>query len=256
MIRLDDPTTLSLLYHLNSEPWLNDDAYRGTAYHQEFKEIESPVGRVALPAAPPSALMQTLRRRQSCRAYQPQAWLSLESLSALALAAYGIVRVAPLAGASSFLRRTVPSAGGLFPLELFLFTQRVQGLADGLYHYDVRAHGLTGVRTGALFAALEPALYAYPFVREANVLFAFAAMFPRTQRKYGPRGYRYILLEAGHAAQNLCVAAIERGLATLCIGGFVDSALNRLIGLEPAAEGVVYAVAAGFPETSEPESGS
>jgi len=248
MIRFEDPTTLSLLFHLNSEPWLNDDAYRGTAYHQEFKEIEAPEGRLALPAAPASALMHTLRRRRSCRAYDPRARLPLASLSALVLAAYGIVRVAPLEGVSSFLRRTVPSAGGLFPLELFLFTQRVQDVADGLYHYDVRAHGLTAVRTGELFSSLEPALYAFPFVRDANVLFAFAAMFSRTQRKYGPRGYRYILLEAGHAAQNLTIAATECGLGSLCIGGFVDSALNRAIGLEPSAEGVVYAIAAGIPQ--------
>ena len=78
------------------------------------------------------------------------------------------------------------------------------------------------------------------------------AVFLRTQKKYGPRGYRYILLEAGHVAQNLCVRATELGLATLCAGGFLDSALNELLGLQPKHEGIVYTVAAGFDASSAP----
>ena len=60
-----------------------------------------------------------------------------------------------------------------------------------------------------------------------------AAVFGRNQKKYGPRGYRYTLLEAGHSAQNVCLRAIELGLGTLCMGGFEDSRLNRVLGLEP-----------------------
>ena len=88
--------------------------------------------------------------------------------------------------------------------------------------------------------------YAYPFMKDANVVIAMAAVFLRTQVKYGPRGYRYILLEAGHVAQNLCLRSMELGLESLCMGGFLDSALNELMGLKPKQEGVVYTVAAGF----------
>jgi len=73
-----------------------------------------------------------------------------------------------------------------------------------------------------------------------------AAVFLRTQVKYGPRGYRYILLEAGHVAQNICLRGMELGLESLCMGGFLDSALNELVGLRAKEEGVVYTVAAGF----------
>jgi len=73
-----------------------------------------------------------------------------------------------------------------------------------------------------------------------------AAVFLRTQAKYGPRGYRYILLEAGHVGQNICLRAMELGLESLCMGGFLDSALNNLLALKPKEEGVVYTVAAGF----------
>ena len=71
------------------------------------------------------------------------------------------------------------------------------------------------------------------------------AVLDRTLHKYGARGYRYILLEAGHAAQNLCLLASERGLASLCVGGFADAAVNRFLGLDPRTEATVYCVGVG-----------
>jgi SagB-type dehydrogenase family enzyme len=129
---------------------------------------------------------------------------------------------------------------------LYLFSQRVEGLDDGLYHYDVVAHSLQQLRSENLFGTLEPMFYAYPFMKNANIVIAMAAVFMRTQSKYGPRGYRYILLEAGHVAQNICLRAMELGLESLCMGGFVDSALNNLLNLKLTEEGVVYTVASGF----------
>jgi SagB-type dehydrogenase family enzyme len=245
VIPLDDPTSLSMLFHLNSEPWLNDEAYRGAAYHQDFKQMDAGAARTQLPPPPESALSRLIGLRQSCRAYLPRE-MPLDAVSPLAVSAYGALQLAEMADGSNYLRRSVPSAGGLFPLEVYLFAQRVQGLEDGLYHYDVRGHALELVRAGNRFAELETVLYPYPFVREANLIFALAAVFKRTQKKYGPRGYRYILLEAGHSAQNICLAAAEQGLSSLCMGGFVDSRLNRILDLPPADEGVVYAVAAGY----------
>src|SRR5438270_1157664 len=198
MIPLEDAKTLSMLFHLNSEPWRNDEAYRGT-YHQEFREVESPVSRASLPPVIESPLSRLIRLRRSCRSYLPRL-IGLDSVAALAAAAYGIVETARLEDDAMFFRRSVPSAGGLFPLELFVFLQRVEGLSDGLYHYDVRGHALSLVRGGAQMADLGPFLYPYPFVRDANLVFAVAAVFGRNQKKYGPRGYRYTLLEAGHLA--------------------------------------------------------
>lgn len=245
MIKFEDATTLSLLFHLNSEPWLNNEAYRGDAYHQEFKEIDSPAAPIRLPLPAESELTRLIRLRTSCRTYLPEA-MPLESVSVLAKAAYGALGTLDLPEGTSFFRRSVPSAGGLFPLEVFILTQRVQNLDDGIYHYDVRGHALELFQPGNPFPGLEQIPYTYPFIRDANLVFALTGVFPRTQKKYGPRGYRYVLLEAGHSAQNICLAAAELSLSTLCMGGFIDSKLNRLLGLDPAEEGVVYAVAAGY----------
>jgi SagB-type dehydrogenase family enzyme len=85
------------------------------------------------------------------------------------------------------------------------------------------------------------------FFVAANVVAIFSAVFERTLKKYGPRGYRYILFEAGHAAQNLCLVAAELGLGSLPLGGFLDSRLNAFLGLDGLAEAALYGVAVGYP---------
>ena len=174
--------------------------------------------------------------------------MPLDLLSALLSAASGAVEGGEIeGGGGSFLRRSAPSAGGLYPLENYLFLQEIERLEDGLYYYDVLGQTLQQIQAGNLFPQLEPIFYTYPFMQDANVILCQAAVFLRAQRKYGPRGYRYILLEAGHAAQNFCLAATSFHLGTLCMGGFIDTRLNGLLGLNPPQEGVVYSIAAGYP---------
>lgn len=253
MIPVKDPTTLSLLFHLNSEPWLDVDAYRAAAAGLPVDDGLPVDGglddgglvdggglddaaEVALPDAAPTALDRLLAGRRSCRAFAP-APMPLAVLASLLGAAYGTV------GRGTC--RAVPSAGGLYPLDPWVFGHGVEGLDDGLWRYDPVVHSLRLARGGDAFATLEATCYAWPFVEHANVVVALAATFARTQAKYGPRGYRYVLLEAGHAAQNLCLQAAALGLATLCVGGFTDSRLNQVLGLDPLRAGVVYAVAVG-----------
>lgn len=251
MIPADDPTTLSLLFHLNSEPWLNSEAYnQALEYEVEYKEVGGAGEPVALVPPPDSPLLRALRARRSCRTYRPRT-LPAETLSALLAGSYGVTRteVTPSLG-TNFLRG-VPSAGALFPLELYAVTCDVEGLADGLYHYNVRRHALELIRTEGVFEGLNASLMTGPFVRNANLVVVLAAVFKRSQKKYGPRGYRYILLEAGHVAQTLCLLAAERGLGSLCMGGFHDSRLNRFLGLDGVREAAVYSVGIGHPAEHE-----
>jgi SagB-type dehydrogenase family enzyme len=244
MIPLEDPTTLSLLFHLNSEPWLNDDAYRSAAANQETKRPATILAEIPLPSPPRSALARLIARRQSVRSFAPST-LAASSVAALLQAAYGILDGKPSSPESPILRRSVPSAGGLYPLEVYALCRAIEGLPDGIYHYDVIAHGLQHMMPGDPFPRLESMLYTYSFIEHANVVIALAAQFKRTQKKYGPRGYRYILLEAGHVGQNVCLMAAELGLASLCMGGYIDSSLNTLLGLDSMQEGVVYTLAVG-----------
>jgi SagB-type dehydrogenase family enzyme len=140
-------------------------------------------------------------------------------VSTLLWAANGLTRQATLPDGAIALARSIPSAGALYPLEVYALCQRVNGVRDGLYHYSVWNHALEPVRPGMSIEDFREALPAPSFIDDANVLLFLAAIFLRTQRKYGPRGYRFILLEAGHAAQNICLMAVQAGLASLRIGG-------------------------------------
>lgn len=239
-IPVTDSRGLSLLFHLNSEPWLNDAAYELASGHLPLADDGDQIV-VDLPPGGNSPLVELQRARQSCRAFSTRE-LPLATLADLLAGTQGVVG----ATEASFLRRATPSAGGLFPLDLHVFARRVTGLPEGLHRYDPLGHALVELDHDDVSARLSAALYAYPFIIDANVVLAFVARFPRTQDKYGPRGYRYILLEAGHCAQNLTLRATELGLATLCIGGFADGAMNALLGLDPTQAGVVYMAAAGF----------
>jgi SagB-type dehydrogenase family enzyme len=251
MFPFEDGTSLSLLYHLNSEPWANIEAYQTPTYEVEYKQVTPSSPPLSLPTPSESDITRLIKIRYSCRAYEPKPLL-LSSLSALLWGSYGITRTdAALLGGSLALMRPVPSAGGLFPLEIYLATQRVQDLPDGLHHYNVRNHALEPLSDGPIFKSLQPHLFMFQAIERANAIVFLAAVFKRTQKKYGPRGYRYILLEAGHVAQNLCLLAVEQGLGSLCMGGYADGELNRLLGLTPLQEGVVYSVAIGWPAAAE-----
>ena len=256
MIPFRDATTLSLLYHLNSEPWLNREAYENSAYAVNYKEIPEAEQRISLPPPEDSHLMRLLKQRSSCRYYKSQA-MPLATLSTLLGGMYGVTRMTPIQGGVSALLRTAPSAGGLFPLEIYALTRDVGGLLDGIHHYAVRTHSLEMMSMGSFFDEQQSFLLVAPFVRQANVIVFTAAVFDRTQKKYGPRGYRYVLLEAGHAAQNLCLVATEQGLGSLCIGGFFDAKLNHFLGFDGVHEAVLYGVAIGYPEDAAgPEGGN
>ena len=139
----------------------------------------------------------------------------------------------------------MPSAGGLYPLELYVLARNVNDLATGLYHYDCVADDLAFIAARPWEGEAKKALYSWSHVNCVPAIIGIGAAFDKTQVKYGPRGYRYILLEAGHVAQNICLAVGELGMSSLCLGGYRDSVLNRLLKLDGSKVAVVYTVAVG-----------
>lgn len=225
----------------------NIEAYQNAVYEVEYKELRGASPEHELPPAAETAFARLTGRRVSCRAFAAKS-LSRALLSTVLAVSYGISRRERIMPADLLtLLRPVPSAGGLFPLEIYLITQRIEGLQDGLYHNNVCHHSLETLASTPQFERFRPALFMYESVKDANVLLFLSAVFKRTQKKYGARGYRYILLEAGHVGQNLCLLAVEANLGTLCMGGYSDAQLCRLLNLNPHDEGVAYSIALGWP---------
>jgi len=240
---VNDPTGLSQLFHLNSEPWIDENQHPNAPFSQETKHDPQAV-RIALPDTPAGAVDHLAAKRRSTRDFADRP-LALGDLAAMLRAGYQALGPDTLPDGTQALRRPVPSAGGLYPLEIYALVRNVAGLDKGIYHYDSKADDLALVRAGAWEEQARGAFLTWSFVADAPVVLCLGAVFARTQRKYGPRGYRYILIEAGHVAQNISLAASERDLATLCLGGYSDAALNRLIGLDGLSEAIIYALGLG-----------
>jgi SagB-type dehydrogenase family enzyme len=258
MLPADDSRTLSHLFHLNSEPWIGPADWESSEDRPTDGEAIAG-GALALPAPIDSPFVRLLARRASLRRFADRP-IGLRALATLLWCAYGVTRHASTPELA--LYRTVPSAGALYPLDLLVLARRVEPLADGVYRYDPLGHELfersDGVpspdrSTGGAALSMSEALLSQSFALEGNAIVFITALFERSQRKYGPRGYRYVLLEAGQVAQNLCLSATELGLGSLCVGGYRDARLNALLGLDARREGVVYAVAIGATAHAAPE---
>src|SRR3954451_17624362 len=143
--------------------------------------------------------------------------------------------------------RGVPSGGALFPLEVYLHATRVDGLAPGLYHFDPDDNCLDVLRLGVASDEIGRFMVQEDLFRQAAATVLVSAVFVRSVFKYGDRGYRFILLEAGHLAQNMLLTWEAAGLAGVSIGGYLDRAADRYLQLDGLNESVIYLLHAGPP---------
>jgi SagB-type dehydrogenase family enzyme len=182
---------------------------------------------------------ETIRKRRSTRSYSGKP-MELEELSTILFSAQGIT--GELYGTKL---RAAPSAGALYPIELYAVVHNVRGIAPGLYHYNPFEHSLTQLREGDLRNEICNAGLTQEALRNANVVLALTAIPERTTRKYGERGHRYIYMEAGHIAENALLEAVSLGLGAVPIGAFFDDGLNELLGIDGKQEISLYLVAVG-----------
>jgi SagB-type dehydrogenase family enzyme len=207
--------------------------------------------RVALPtpAALDQPLGEVIERRRSQRDFD-RGPIAFDAFAALLHAGYGVTCVLDSEGdRPARMLRAVPSGGALYPLELYAAVVRVDELGPGLYHFDPLRSGLEGLTAGLTVEELA-ALSTYPEIASACAVLVFVvAIFGRTRFKYGLRSYRFALLEAGHVAQNLVLAATALGLAAVPLGAFFDRRTDAFLQLDGVNESTLYAIAVG-PEPS------
>ena len=127
--------------------------------------------------------------------------------------------------------RTAPSAGALYPLELYIVAGNVIDLPDGIYKYNPHRHELTKVVEGDKRTELYNAALSQSHVRDAAVVIIFSAVYERTTVKYGERGIRYVHMEVGHAAQNIYLQAAALDLGTCAVGAFTDEEVREVINM-------------------------
>jgi SagB-type dehydrogenase family enzyme len=169
-----------------------------------------------------TSVEEALHRRRSIREYQEGA-LSLVEVSQLLWAAQGITH-----GDS---RRTVPSAGALYPLEVYLLAGDVEGLPAGLYKYQPQEHSITLKAGGDYRRKLCDAAQNQEMILDAPASIVVSGIFARTTVKYHKRGEQYVHNEVGAVAQNLHLQAESLGLGTVFIGAFSDEQVSKALNL-------------------------
>lgn len=169
------------------------------------------------------SLEKTLAERRSVRNYADKA-LSLRQISQMLWAAQGET--------DSRGFRTAPSAGALYPLEVFVAAGNVENLSPGIYRYNPETHELAQTSEGDRRKELRRAALNQSAVSRAPAVFVFGAVFERVTGKYGKQGIQYAFMEAGHAAQNLCLQAVSLDLASVPMGAFDDKTIQSILNAE------------------------
>lgn len=206
----------------------------GAGTTESTRQIETEAGMIELPPPATSGTMsleEALAARRSVREFTPEP-LTVTELSQLLWAAQGVT--------SSGGKRTAPSAGALYPLEVYVLDRA------GVHHYRPDGHLLEQTGDQDLRPALEDAALGQSAVGDSAAVFVVAGVPSRTEAKYGGRADRYMKLEAGHAAQNLLLQAVVLDLGAVPIGAFGDLEVGRLLDL-PSEEEPLYLIAVGHP---------
>jgi len=176
------------------------------------------------------SLEEALKKRESVRSFSSDP-LTKEDLSQLLWAVQGITR--------NWGARTAPSAGALFPLEIYV------ALKEGFFRYSPRGHNLVRIMQQDLRNTLSKAALGQNCIGEAPAVFVIAAVYERTSRKYGNRAERYVKMEAGHAGQNLLLQAVSLGLGAVPIGAFQDEQVQQALHL-PVNHEPLYLIPVGW----------
>ncbi len=181
-----------------------------------------------------------LQQRRSLRRYSPSS-MNPTDVALLLWACQGVT-----AQAGEFYLRTAPSAGALYPIETYVAVNRIKGIEPGIFHFDVKGFQLERLTAGKPARDVAKAALDQNFIANANVVFIWSAVLRRTMAKYGHRGLRYILLDAGHIAQNLCIASEAIGAGACPVAAFYDVEINGLLGVDGEEETVIHMAAVGL----------
>ena len=186
------------------------------------------------------SLEEAIFKRRSIRSYRDEP-LTLEEVSQLLWSAGGKT-IDGITGAT----RAYPSAGGIYPLEIYLVAGSVKGLTKGIYRYRWQDHTIILVKEGDFRKQLMWAALGQRMIANAPVSLVFTAVYSRTTRRYGKRGKtRYVPMDMGGAGQNVHLQAEALGLGTVIIGAFRDGAVKEILGVEK--EEPLYIMPVGKP---------
>ena len=181
------------------------------------------------------SLESVLSTRRSRRNYLDRA-IELHMAGQILWACYGINKS----------RRTCPSAGGIYPLIVYLVAGNIDTLSVGLYRYDPETHTLHTLHNRDIRTDLSSAAFYQAMLRDAPASLVYTGIYDPVASRYGERGiHRYIPMDIGHSAQNVYLQAEALGMGTCAVGAFHDERVKKVLGL-PSREHPLYMMPIGY----------
>lgn len=180
---------------------------------------------------------EAIVKRRSKRNFA-QKPLSLKELSRLLYYAEGITDIRRGL-------RAAPSAGALYPIEIYPVIHQVEGIKPGIYHYSIEDHLLELLKEGDYRQKFLQYCLGQEFVAKVGVVFIMTAIFARTKWKYQHRAYRYVLIEAGCIAENIHLSAESMGLGACAVGAFFDDQINKELEIDGIKESAILIIVVG-----------
>ncbi|HEY4525399.1 MAG TPA: SagB/ThcOx family dehydrogenase [Candidatus Paceibacterota bacterium] len=209
-----------------------------TTYYKSY--ARSPKIQLEKPRALGMTLDDILKKRISTRSFAGTP-VDLKALSGLLFHSCGISN-----GENHEWGRMYPSGGARFPIEIYpIVFVGGKDIPAGLYHYNVKEHALDVLWKRAFSKKEIDEMFVYPWVEHASFAIIMTAVFGRNQMKYGERGYRYVLLEAGHMSENVYLAATALGVGCCAMGGTQDKQIERLLDIDGITESVIHSLVLG-----------
>lgn len=247
------PLSLSELYHENTKlypltsqqnisavTYSNADLQAMSRAYKQYAHFP----RIKLPAiedVPQSnrSFDEVVSSRRSVRDFADLD-LDLNELSKILHQSYGVT--GELSGKGGFRQdlRSAPSAGALYPAEIYIAVRKVTGVEPGIYHYNVPNHELELMIPGDPTEKTLEVCCGQEYVRQASVVILISGVLARTKLKYGERGYRYALLDVGHLGQNIYLSCTSLELAVMTTCGFFDDEANKLLRIDGVDETTLY----------------
>lgn len=171
-----------------------------------------------------------------------QMWINWQRLSRLLFCSYGLTAKLPTMSGSPLYLRAAPSAGGLYPAEVYLISRGTPLLPTGLYNYQPQTHSLVHFWESEVWSDLQAACFWHPVLESTQMVIAMTAIFYRSAWRYEDRAYRRIFLDTGHLLGNIELASALNDYRPYLIGGFNDEAMNQLLYLDRDQEGAIAVI--------------
>lgn len=183
---------------------------------------------------------EAILKRRSVREYSEKP-LSISEVSHILFSAYGITHIV-----NGFELRASPSAGALYPIEIYFAAHNIEGINEGIYHYIPQNHSVEIIKKGNFREEILKACLSQETFLTSSLTIIYTAVFRRTTSKYGERGYMYIYIEVGHIAQNVALQCVSLGLSSCVVGAFYENKINKIIGVDGKEQSSIYIQTIGF----------